>query len=505
MFQINGEKYEELKGCLKEILEQIKLIESINIDGTEFTIKKYFAGDLKFLATVYGINPAHSDYPCLWCTCNLRNALDINAVWPISRTHQEAIVNVNLKSKDERKGYVRLPLVDFIEFDCVLIDTLHLLLRITDKLFDVLFKIFDKVDKNSDSVDLKKRPCLRKFLSYLEKECSLTKPYYVSNGKKIKLRSLSGAERLKFLKIAFENDDDTFLDLFPGLDLKNETFVFREFYELLQIVKQYGAPYRIDLDQLRDRLKSWLAAYSKLNDKDNGVTPYAHAFVFHLPEFLRNVQDINQFNMQGLEKLNDLATKYYHMSTNRHKGEYLYQIIAKRNRIEFFNLGGDMQELDIQSLKRTYSSQTNQSETIFSIESNHHPGEKLNSQPETSLNQSESSQRSFNETNIIETAASNPNQNNICCIDLTDEKETNNTNSSELNLILESPQKKMKSANDDVSSSLVNASTTKNIRDNSKDETRKSNLPQRSSNLSFTEYFNKKFSNLNELEKKYFK
>ena len=64
MFQINGEKYDELKGSLKEILDQIKKIESIDINGKIFKIKRFFAGDLKFLATIFGINPANSDYPC---------------------------------------------------------------------------------------------------------------------------------------------------------------------------------------------------------------------------------------------------------------------------------------------------------------------------------------------------------------------------------------------------------------------------------------------------------
>jgi len=345
MFQINGEKYDQLKFCLKEILEQVKEIESINIDGKVFAVKKCFGGDLKFLATIFGINPANSDYPCLWCKCNLKNILDVNAVWPISRSHKEALERIPLKTKDQRQGYVREPLVDFVPFDSILIDTLHLLLRITDKLFDVLFKKFDSYDK-SDSVNLDKRPCLKKFLNYLENESSITKPYFLSNGDKIKLRALSGSERLKFLSTCFDNDDKCLQKIFPEMNLTNENFVFKEFYELFNTIKLYGSPYRIDLKYLKDRLKKWLIAYSKLNDNDNNITPYVHAFVFHVPDFLRTYHDVNQFNMQGLEKLNDMATKYYHNSTNKKKGVYLAQLISKRNRIEFFNLGGELEELD---------------------------------------------------------------------------------------------------------------------------------------------------------------
>ena len=268
-----------------------------------------------------------------------------NAKWPITRSHKEALEKLSLKTKDQRQGYVREPLIDFIEFDSVLIDTLHLLLRITDKLFDVLFKKFDTFDK-SDSIDLNRRPCLKKFMNYLENDCSLTKPYYVSNGIKIKLRSLSGSERLKFLNICFDNQNEYLQKLFPEIDLSNENLVFKEFYNLFNIIKLNGASY--DLKQLEVRLQNWLIAYLKLNESDNSITPYVHSFVFHMPEFLRMYDDINQFNMQGLEKLNDLATQYYHNSTNRNKkaNTYITQIIAKRNRIEFFNLGGELDELE---------------------------------------------------------------------------------------------------------------------------------------------------------------
>ena len=341
MFQINGEKYDELKGSLKEILEQIKELESIDVMGKTFKIKKFFAGDLKFLATMFGINPANSDYPCLWCTCNLKNILDVNAKWPITRTYKQALEKKNLKTKEQRQGYVREPLIDFIDFDSVLIDTLHLLLRITDKLFDVLFKKFDTFDK-SHSVDLNKRPTLKRFMNYLEVECSLTKPYYVSNGTKIKLRSLNGTERLKFLSKCFDNESESLKKLFPELDLNNESFVFKEFHDLFNTIKLYGVQSnQMNLIELETRLQIWLVAYSKLNESDNSITPYVHSFVFHMPEFLRKHNDINQFNMQGLEKLNDLATQYYHNSTNRNKKNnvYITQILAKRNRIEFFNLG----------------------------------------------------------------------------------------------------------------------------------------------------------------------
>ncbi len=57
-------------------------------------------------------------------------------------------------------------------------------------------------------------------------------------------------------------------------------------------------------------------------------------------------QNINIFNTQGLEKLNDFCTQYYHGCTNKHneRNEYLNILFKKRNRVEFFNLNGEMNE-----------------------------------------------------------------------------------------------------------------------------------------------------------------
>ena len=64
-------------------------------------------------------------------------------------------------------------------------------------------------------------------------------------------------------------------------------------------------------------LKFWLMHYLSLQPiKDNKLTPYIHAFVFHLTEFIRIHGSINKYNVQGLEKLNDFTTQYYHHWTN---------------------------------------------------------------------------------------------------------------------------------------------------------------------------------------------
>ena len=58
-----------------------------------------------------------------------------------------------------------------------------------------------------------------------------------------------------------------------------------------------------------------------------------HIFVHHLLEYVRDF-DINLYNMQGNEKLNDLMKQYYFSSTNRNREKKIIQLVQKRNRVE---------------------------------------------------------------------------------------------------------------------------------------------------------------------------
>ena len=51
-------------------------------------------------------------------------------------------------------------------------------------------------------------------------------------------------------------------------------------------------------------------------------------------------KNLNFYNQQGMEKLNDFIRLYYFRSSNkkRNDNKYLSQLLEKRNRIEYFNL-----------------------------------------------------------------------------------------------------------------------------------------------------------------------
>jgi len=123
--------------------------------------------------------------------------------------------------------------------------------------------------------------------------------------------------------------------------------IWRDFFDIYVSIKSCDSSIDNYIENLTERLKAWLKLFIKLNGPES-ITPYIHAFVFHLPEFIQIHRNVNLFNMQGLEKLNDFMTRSYHSSTNKHLPEqqFLFQLMKKRNRLEYFDLGGNCTELD---------------------------------------------------------------------------------------------------------------------------------------------------------------
>jgi hypothetical protein len=83
-------------------------------------------------------------------------------------------------------------------------------------------------------------------------------------------------------------------------------------------------------DEIEAGAKQWVRDFCSIYQTKH-VTPYAHAFAMHVPEFVRTHGNISKCCQQGLEKLNDVTTLHYLRGTNHKKEEALVQ---KRNRLE---------------------------------------------------------------------------------------------------------------------------------------------------------------------------
>lgn len=146
---INGtEDYDLLRTSLSDLIEEVKNMSSLMIGDVTFPIEFYLCGDLKFLAVV---ECATATYSCVWCTCASSEQHDMSKEWSITDTGKgartvDSIIFCHKKPKNKRLGCIHPPLFQTVPIDHTIPDILHIYLRITDVLFNLLITDIQRYD-----------------------------------------------------------------------------------------------------------------------------------------------------------------------------------------------------------------------------------------------------------------------------------------------------------------------------------------------------------------------
>ena len=353
IFKILKEDYENIKISLNELIMQLSGVKDITINDVTYGIEFYLGGDLKWLSTVQGISTANSNYPCPWCTWKSTpikwTEKEINQKWPNNeRDHQIAKVLCKEKVVEKKKGYINESLFSFIPFAKSVVDPLHLFLRITDKLMDMLLfrlKELDIKEKSFKLGDISTRNITLNFLEYLKEEktgCNLTSPYFIAD-KEFKLRSFNSNEKKKIIEKISSNH---FLNIFSKQI--QEDRILNEIIEAFKDFKMINELLKINYfeffkkTEIELKIKSWLRKMIKL---EPDITPYTHILGFHVVEFIEKYKDLKLFSMQGLEKLNHMTKISYLKQTMHHK-DFTLCLLKKMNRLEFIHLQGSISDLN---------------------------------------------------------------------------------------------------------------------------------------------------------------
>ena len=154
-----SETYDELVNGLQDICESRS---DHCQQGKVYKIQFYLGGDWKFLATVCGLESAIADYACIWCKCPKRERFNMSLKWSINDPAHEA------RSIEEIKEMAKLPKISKLHFNCcrdpifcfipisrVVIASLHLFLRISDVLINLLIRdmrILDGTAKHTNDL-----------------------------------------------------------------------------------------------------------------------------------------------------------------------------------------------------------------------------------------------------------------------------------------------------------------------------------------------------------------
>ena len=166
---------------------------------------------------------------------------------------------------------------------------------------------------------------MKAYEEFLNGSCKIRFKWYLDDSNKFAYRDLTGPEKHRvFNKI---NIPSLFPDLKEKIKLQN---VWSTFYELINKLTDADSS---DAVTFESSVKSWVKEFLTIYQTKD-VTPYMHAFTMHVPQFLSLHGNITIFTQQGLEKLNDVTTKYFQRSSNHHEMGSLKQILEKHNSLE---------------------------------------------------------------------------------------------------------------------------------------------------------------------------
>lgn len=149
------EKYETLKESLKNVFDEINALnrdKKLTIDGKDYNVELFLGGNYKFILIILGMKSATSHHSCVWCKVHTHCRYDMNFTLdhhnsvPHKRTLDE-IIKLASKRKDNF-CCENEPLI--FDLDHVILDELHLLLRITDVLINNLIEDVLELDKKED-------------------------------------------------------------------------------------------------------------------------------------------------------------------------------------------------------------------------------------------------------------------------------------------------------------------------------------------------------------------
>ena len=203
------EKYDTIKNGLADIRKEVEDLKTVEHNNMQFTVTYYLGGDLKFLAIVTGIDSATSTYACIWCKVRNDERYDADKQWSLLETEKGARTieeNIRLSQRPKsRKEYnvSNCPLFPSIPITNVVIDNLHMFLRVCDVLIDLLIirlRFEDSIDKvkkftKFDTLKYKHVYAYQQFVTGLG--ISGFEFYIGQTSKALKCRSLTGPEKLK--------------------------------------------------------------------------------------------------------------------------------------------------------------------------------------------------------------------------------------------------------------------------------------------------------------------
>ena len=278
IFKIEHEDITELRKALQELSSDIKNLSFVEIGAQKYRIKKYLAGDLKFLAIAMGVSAANGNHPCPWCQTskdqfkNPASYLDFSMLSHAKGARSEQVAAERINSKTEcyranrpdhkecHLGYSHPPIDFGIRYNECAVDLLHLFLRVSGTILDGFRDYLQKIDSITSDTMIKDEESLKKrkfYFAFVQMLRNTGIPKIVTYYQGIKFKDLTGPEYLKL----FENLE--WSPLTDSIEISNQEIAnkIQQFKEVSLLINRLKG---ICSKQLQKDFKSKFIRYSSI-------------------------------------------------------------------------------------------------------------------------------------------------------------------------------------------------------------------------------------------------
>eukprot|EP00731_Ephydatia_muelleri_P036301 Em0232g4a len=306
-----AEDYDTISTAFAATFQEIDGLQQLGfvaVNGVSYNIELFFSSDMKFMLTMLGLNAANSIYACPKCTVHRDCRWDVSKPESYySTTMARTLVTLRRafashgRTAAVHQGSVNCPLTA-IPVDHMMIDELHLFLRI----FDVMLRNLIKMSE----------PHTQQLVAYI-RSCGVSFNIWESESSdgKVEWTSLTGEAKKKVLKLLPSKMKDIPL---PNAFLDDVVQLWKDFEVLYNLLSSETPPPNA-ADDIHLKAKRWIQLFLRIKSDGHQkkfVTPYFHVMVYHVPDAIRQFGNIKQFSCQGVEKHNDDSKRNY-FSSNR--------------------------------------------------------------------------------------------------------------------------------------------------------------------------------------------
>jgi hypothetical protein len=342
------EKYDQIASCFKPMFDLLAALQQSGItlsNNRHIKISLYLSSDWKMLKILRGLkSPNSSSQFCCWCYCNREDRMKV----PTTRMKLNPIESDRYNHSVGTFGLKFSDMVPFIPVKNMVVDILHMLLRVSDVLLKIMVtecqRTYKKDEQALDAISEEFKRIQIHHFKFFTPASSIAATH-------IAFTTLQGPDKLKYL----HNFDCN--NIFAKKYKQNATYInstIREFASIYDTLRKSESELKeaegINHLAIQQQINSFMSRFNQTDlNKDKAVpgkaghknlgfhssliSPYMHTLHHHTAEFIKIHGSVSIFTCQHLELVNQLDNRAYFSCNSKRDVEK--ELFLKSYRIIF--------------------------------------------------------------------------------------------------------------------------------------------------------------------------